>query len=186
MKDRERLTRHLPLFDGVSGSPADTSSVSFLENTSGMRHYPKILLVDDDEATLLALSDALRLRLRDAVVDTAVSCDLAIEQLQSHSYDAVISDIVMPGHDGLTFLKHVQQLRPEMPVILVTGHPGHEEAALYGGAYALLDKPLNMSQFISVVRAALDRSYLQRRVRERNQASLSNLRIVLFPSPQGV
>ena len=145
--------------------------------------------MDDDEAALLALSEALQLRLHEAVIDTAVSCESAVEHLRSQMYGVIISDVVMPGHDGLAglaFLNAVQQLCPEVPMILVTGHPGHEEAALCAGAYAFLDKPFNMTQLISVIRSALERRHLQRRLRERNEASLSDLRMALFLSRQPV
>ena len=187
MPDNERLpAAHAisPLFDGAFSAPADTSSASSLVHKTGMREKAKILLVDDDEATLLALSDALRLRLRDALIVTAESSDTAVEQLRLHQYGVIISDIVMPGRDGLAFLNEVQQLRPEIPVVLVSGHPGHEEAAFYAGAYAFLDKPFNMNHLVAIVRSALDRSHLQRRIRERTKASVPNLPTALFPSAE--
>jgi DNA-binding NtrC family response regulator len=182
MNHRLRIFRHLPLFDGPFSVAPDLRR-SRRNNLVNTIYPPRILLVDDDEATLLGLSDALRLRLGKVMLDTATSGDLAIEHLASEAHDLIISDILMPGTDGVLFLKEAQRLRPGVPVILVTGHPDREEAALYGGAYAFLEKPLNMPPFISVVRAALDRSRLQRRAPERHQASLLDERMALFPPP---
>jgi DNA-binding NtrC family response regulator len=184
MKYRQQARWRLPLFDDTPSTPAEISSASFAKNRREMHRPPQILLVDDDEAALLALSDGLRLRFHEAVIGTARTTDAAIELLRSHEYGVIISDIVMPGRDGLAFFKEAQQLRPEVPVILVTGHPDLEEAALYAGAYAFLDKPFTISRLISIVRAALERSHLQRRVREPIEASPSNLHMALFPSPQ--
>jgi DNA-binding NtrC family response regulator len=133
-------------------------------------------LVDDDRATLRALSETLRLRLGDVGTDMATSAASALRLLNSTRYDVIVSDVIMPGADGMTVLKELQRLHPDVPVILMTGRGlEREEPALYGGAYAFLEKPLDVDRFISVVRAALSRTDLERRVRERNQASLLNL-----------
>jgi two-component system C4-dicarboxylate transport response regulator DctD len=140
------------------------------------RRTPQILLVDDDPMTLLALSETLRLRLGNVVIHAATSADSAIKLLSSTTYNVIVSDVLMPGADGLSVLKEAQRLHPQVPVIVVTGlDVEREEAALYGGAYAFLEKPLTVDRFSSVVCAALGRTELERRVRQRNQASFLNL-----------
>jgi DNA-binding NtrC family response regulator len=112
----------------------------------------------------------------EVVIETATCTDTAVKLLSSTTYNVIVSDVRMPGADGLAMLKAAQRLQPEVPVILVTGvDVEREEAALYGGAYAFLEKPLDVDRFISVVRAALCRTDLDRRVRQRNQASFLNL-----------
>jgi DNA-binding NtrC family response regulator len=169
MRPHSPILRHLPLFDGPV-SFAGAMSVGARESRT-----PRLLVVDDDQATLLALSEALRLRLGNVAIETATSSECAIAKMSCDPYDLVICDIVMPGTDGLVFLKESRRLYPETPVILVTGRPGSEEATQFSGAFAFFEKPLEIRGFVDVVRAALERTELQRRVRERNQSSVLNL-----------
>src|SRR5690242_14916120 len=96
-----------------------------------------ILIVDDDTALLQALPQALYLRMHDMVVDTCDSALEALEQVRQNDYDAIVSDIKMPGMDGLVLLGKIRELRPETPTLLITGHGDHNLAiqALRGGAY---------------------------------------------------
>ena len=143
------------------------------------RHRPvRILLVDDDAATVLAVSEALRDRLRDEIVVlTATSAETAIP-LISASCDIVISDILMPGLSGLAVLKEVRRVTPSTPVILMTaGAFDKEEAALYGGAYAFIEKPVGVDHLVSVIKAALERRALDHEVTESNRRSILNLQM---------
>jgi DNA-binding NtrC family response regulator len=169
--------RQLLLFDSHFAAAADTGSQHCRDNIAPMeRQVPRILLVDDDPATVLALSETLRIGLGEVIIDPGSYAPAAIRLLSSTTYNLIISDVVMPSADGLAVLQAAQWLQPQVPVILVTGiDMEREEAALYGGAYAFLEKPLDVDRFISVVRAALVRPDLERRVRERNQASFLNL-----------
>ena len=143
-----------------------------------MEPVTKILLVDDDTATLLALTETLTLRLQEVSVETATTADAALDRIHQSIHSLIVCDVVMPGADGLIVLKEAQRLRPEVPVILMTaGAIDQEAAALYSGAYAFLEKPLNVEHFISVVQAGLGHHDLGRRVRERNQHSLTNLQM---------
>jgi two-component system response regulator HupR/HoxA len=169
MRPHSPILRHLPLFDGPV-SFAGAMSVGARESRT-----PRLLVVDDDQATLLALSEALRLRLGNVAIETATSSECAIAKMSCDPYDLVICDIVMPGTDGLVFLKESRRLYPETPVILVTGRPGSEDATQFSSAFAFFEKPLEIRGFVDVVRAALERTELQRRVRERNQSSVLNL-----------
>ena len=135
-----------------------------------------ILIIDDDHAGLLALSEALRIRLDNITVHTASTAENGLSRLETVEYDLVICDVRLPGMDGLSVLKEVQARRPDTPVVIVTaGALEREEQALYGGAYAFIEKPLQISHFISVVEHALDRTDLARRVKEENAKSVSRL-----------
>jgi two-component system, sensor histidine kinase and response regulator len=105
----------------------------------------RILLIDDDEATLRALFEALSNLLADVTVDTALDAYDALDFLRGWQYAAVISDIRMPGMDGLALLNQVRERWPEVPVILMTAAGwSHEAQALYDGAFAFLEKPLDV------------------------------------------
>src|SRR6266571_2609328 len=86
-----------------------------------MNNMPQILLVDDDVALLQALPQALSLKMDNVQVDTCDSAFEALEQIQEHEYDAIVSDIKMPGMDGLALLEKIQELQPETPTLLITG-----------------------------------------------------------------
>src|SRR5260221_10003942 len=107
-----------------------------------MKDTAQILLVDDDVTLLQALPQALYLRMDGVGVDICDSAPEALKQIQEHEYDAIVSDIKMPGMDGLTLLAKIQALRPETPTLLITGHGEHDLAnqAGQGGAYRFIQK----------------------------------------------
>src|SRR5260370_27953113 len=83
---------------------------------------PCILLVDDDDALLQALPEALALRMPAIQVQVCVSAVEALERIHQDDYGAIISDIKMPGMDRLALLTRVQELRPDEPPPLNTRH----------------------------------------------------------------
>jgi len=133
---------------------------------------PYILVVDDDEALLQALPQALSLRIKGAQVDTADSALEATKRIQSHDYDAIVSDIKMPGMDGLELLAQMQELRPETPTLLITGHGEHELAvqALRGGAYDFIQKPIDRDYFVAALQRAIQTRQLRRQVQRQQHA----------------
>jgi signal transduction histidine kinase len=137
-----------------------------------MTDTPRILIVDDDVALLQALPQALYLRMVGVEVDTSDSAVAAIELLEKHDYDAVVSDIKMPGMDGLALLAKVQELHPYTPTLLITGHGEHGLAvqALRGGAYDFIQKPIDRDYFVAALRRAIQTHQLQRQVQEQQLA----------------
>src|SRR5258707_394537 len=116
-----------------------------------------ILIVDDDPALLQALPHTLSLRISGVQADTSASAQGALELIQEQDYDVIVSDIKMPGMDGLALLTQIQALRPETPTLLITGHGEHQLAiqALRGGAYDYLQKPLDRDDVVAAVQRAL-------------------------------
>ena len=137
-----------------------------------MNNMPQILLVDDDAALLQALPQALSLRVNNLQVDTCDSAFEALEQIQDHDYDAIVSDIKMPGMDGLALLEKIQELRPETPTLLITGHGEHNLAiqALRGGAYDFIQKPIDREYVVAALLRAIQTHQLRRQVREHQRA----------------
>lgn len=133
---------------------------------------PHILIVDDDAMVLKALADTLHLRLGDVQVDTAESGPAAVERIAHTDYDVIISDIKMPGMDGLSLLRQVREMRPETPLLLITGHGEHNLAiqALRGGAYDYIQKPLDRDYFLASLQRAIRLRRLTRQVEEQRQA----------------
>jgi DNA-binding NtrC family response regulator len=136
----------------------------------------RILLVDDDVASLQALFDALVNRLDDVAVDTARDSHVALDFLRNWQYAAVITDIRMPGMDGLALLNQVRERWPEVPVILMTAMGWSTEAqALYDGAFAFIEKPLDVERLAALIQAAAAKAELRSRVQEANRTSIFHL-----------
>jgi two-component system sensor histidine kinase/response regulator len=101
-----------------------------------------ILIVDDDTALLQALPQALRLRMDGVTVDVADSAAAALDLIAALDYDVIITDIKMPGMDGLELLAEIRLRQPDTPTIMITGHGEHDLAvqALRGGGLTTLCK----------------------------------------------
>src|SRR6266702_3586058 len=129
---------------------------------------PYILIVDDDAALLQALPQALNLRMDNIKVDTSDSALAAVKLIEENDYDAIVSDIKMPGMDGLALLAKIQELRSETPTLLITGHGEHEltVAALRGGAYDFIQKPIDRDYFVAALTRAIQTHQLRRQVAE--------------------
>ncbi len=131
-----------------------------------------VLVVDDDSALLQALPQTLYLRIKDIKIDTCDSAHKALELARQQDYDAIISDIKMPGMDGLTLLEELREIRPETPVLLITGHGEHNLAiqALRGGAYDYILKPVDRDTLVAALQRAIQTHQLRRRVLEQHIA----------------
>jgi DNA-binding NtrC family response regulator len=136
------------------------------------RESVQVLIVDDDSALLKALPETLQLRMSGITVDTANSAAAALDQIAAHDYDAIVTDIKMPGMNGLALLAEIRRQRPDTPVLMITGH-GEDVLtiqSLRSGAYDFIQKPIDRDYFVtSLQRAILARS-LTRRVKNRQSA----------------
>lgn len=133
---------------------------------------PYILIVDDDPALLQALPHALSIRLKDVRVDAVDSAADAIQRIREYDYDAIVSDIKMPGMDGLALLGKIQETCPETPTLLITGHGEHDLAvqALRGGAYDFIQKPIDRDYFVAALQRAIQTRQMRRQIHEQQQA----------------
>jgi signal transduction histidine kinase len=133
---------------------------------------PHILLVDDDETLLQALPHMMALRIHGVQVDTSDTALGAIERIQEHDYDAIVSDIKMPGMDGLELLTKIQEMRPDIPTLLITGHAdqGLIIQALRNGAYDFIQKPIDRVYFVAALHRAIQARQLRRQVQEQQEA----------------
>src|SRR2546422_11772410 len=124
-----------------------------------------VLIVDDDVALLQALPETVRLRMGGVVVDTADSGAVALNRLDARDYDAIVTDIKMPGMDGLELLAEIRTRRPDTPTLMITGHGEHDLVvdALRGGAYDFIPKPIDRGYRVAVLRRAIESGELSRR-----------------------
>src|SRR5438067_2026392 len=128
---------------------------------------PCVMIVDDDPDLLQALPEAVRLRMRGVTVDTADSAAAALDRIAAHDYDAIVTDIKMPGMDGLALLAEIRRHRPETPTLMITGHCENDLVvhALRGGAYDFIQKPIDRDYFVASLYRAIQKRELNRTVR---------------------
>ena len=133
---------------------------------------PQILIVDDDPALLQALPQALQLRMAPVAIHTSDSAVAALDLMATTDYDAIVSDIKMPGMDGLALLDAIQERQPHTPTLLITGHGEHDLAvqALRGGAYDFIQKPIDRDYVVTSLNRAIAMRRLDRQVEEQQAA----------------
>ncbi|MBB3542245.1 MULTISPECIES: sigma-54 dependent transcriptional regulator [unclassified Rhizobium] len=120
----------------------------------------RILLIDDEEEMRRSSAQALSLFGLD--VATFASAEPVLERVGYGFDGVVISDIRMPGMDGMTLLQRVREMDSEIPVILVTGHADVQLAvsAMHAGVYDFVEKPFAAQHLVGIIRRALDRRSL--------------------------
>lgn len=138
-----------------------------------MNERHTIWVVDDDRAMRWVLERALKQA--DMNVSTFESVQPALRALERERPDAVITDIRMPGIDGLKFLQHLQTNNPTLPVIIMTAHSDLDSAvaAYQGGAFEYLPKPFDVDEAVDLVQRAIDQN--------RRDGSTA---VVLAPTPE--
>jgi len=94
----------------------------FVEKLGRGSEQARVLIVDDDPALLQALPQALRLRMAEVTVETADSAAVALDRIAARDYDAIVTDIKMPGMDGLALLAEIRRRQPDTPILIITGH----------------------------------------------------------------
>jgi DNA-binding NtrC family response regulator len=129
-------------------------------------HKAHLLIVDDEANTLASLSRAFRLAGHEATVcDNAAR---ALELAKSQTFDLILSDVVMPGKDGMTLLEEMKQQGVTSPVVMMSGQ-AHIEMAVRAtrlGALDFLEKPISSDKLLLTVDNALK---LQRLENENQQ-----------------
>ncbi|TML08110.1 MAG: response regulator [Actinobacteria bacterium] len=140
----------------------------------------RILLVDDDRALLDALPEALQLRMDGIQIDTSETAVDALERIKQTDYDAIVSDVKMPGMDGLALLHEIRELRPTTPTLMITGHGERELAvqALRGGAYDFVQKPIDRDYFVASLERAIQLRTLDRKVEQQRLALERHARVL--------
>jgi DNA-binding NtrC family response regulator len=108
----------------------------------------RLLIVDDDQNTLASLSRAFRMEGHEATVCDNAS--RALDLIKSQTFDILLSDVVMPGKDGLALLEDVRNLGVTLPVVMISGQANIEMAvrATRLGAVDFLEKPLSTDKLL--------------------------------------
>lgn len=121
-----------------------------------MSNRENIWVIDDDRSIRWVLERALKQADMDVV--TFESASGVMERLDKELPDAIVTDIRMPGIDGLELLSRINSSFPELPVIIMTAHSDLDSAvsAYQGGAFEYLPKPFDIDEATALVRRAVE------------------------------
>lgn len=116
---------------------------------------PRVLVVDDEQAVRDLLAKTLTMA--DYDVDTAPDGASAIDKLRAVEYDLLITDLKMPGMDGLSVIREARRLAPDLPVIIITGYSTEASAieAINLGVAGYLTKPFRLPRILAATARAL-------------------------------
>jgi len=137
----------------------------------------RILVVDDDGFTRRVISESLHGK--GYTVEDVDCGEAAAEAIKLSAYDVIITDIVMPGIDGLEFLRIVREYDLNVPVMLITGNPSLETAikAIEYGAFRYLLKPLDITALVQNVENACRLARIAKAKREATELLISEKQI---------
>lgn len=118
-----------------------------------------IWVIDDDHSIRWVLERALKQA--DMAVRTFENADGILNLLEKEQPDAIVSDVRMPGIDGLQLLEVLGERYPDLPVIIMTAHSDLDSAvsAYQGGAFEYLPKPFDVDEAIELVNRAIQHSH---------------------------
>jgi CheY-like chemotaxis protein len=114
------------------------------------------VLVVDDEPAVRQLSSRMLQRLG-YVAEAAAEGAEALQRIEARTPDLVLADVMMPGMDGRELRERLLAIRPELPVVLMSGHPAAEQlrSDLNGAQEFWLEKPFTISVLAATLREAL-------------------------------
>lgn len=121
---------------------------------------PKILIIDDEKSIRNTLKEILSYEGYE--VTEAQDGSEGLKLAGSDKFDIILSDIKMPKMDGIEVLEKLQEITPETPVVMISGHGNIETAveAIRKGAFDYISKPLDLNRMLVTIRNALERSVL--------------------------
>jgi DNA-binding NtrC family response regulator len=123
---------------------------------------PKILIIEDEVSIRRVL---IKILIEESVtykVDEAEDGKLGYEKIKNNDYDLVLCDIKMPKMDGVELLEAVKKIKPEIPMVMISGHGDMETAiqTMRLGAFDYISKPPDLNRLLNTVRNALDKKQL--------------------------
>ncbi|PRZ28083.1 sigma-54-dependent transcriptional regulator [Flavobacterium granuli] len=122
----------------------------------------KILIIEDEAAIRRVLTKILSEESDSYQVEEAEDGVAGYEKIKNNDYDLVLCDIKMPKMDGVELLEAVKKIKPEIPMVMISGHGDMETAinTMRLGAFDYISKPPDLNRLLNTVRNALDRKQL--------------------------
>lgn len=123
---------------------------------------PKILVIEDEAAIRRVLVKILSEENDTYQVEEAEDGLIGIEKIKNEDYDLILCDIKMPKMDGVEVLEAVKKIKPETPIVMISGHGDLDTAVntMRLGAFDYISKPPDLNRLLNTVRNALDRKVL--------------------------
>lgn len=143
-----------------------------------MKNTPRILLVEDDINIATGLRKVMQ---RDGYnVSFLTRGDQGLAAAQAEAFDVVVTDLKLPGLDGLELVRELHQSKPKLPIVLITAHGTTETAieATKRGAFDYILKPFEVDELLDVIAKALETSRLMSDVVEIGDAATTRTAIV--------
>ena len=122
----------------------------------------KILIIEDEASIRRVLVKILSEENDTYQVDEAEDGVAGLEKIKNNDYDLVLCDIKMPKMDGVEVLEEAKKIKPEIPMVMISGH-GDMETAIHTmrlGAFDYISKPPDLNRLLNTVRNALDKKQL--------------------------
>ena len=122
----------------------------------------KILIIEDEAAIRRVLTKILSEENDTYQVEEAEDGAIGYEKIKNNDYDLVLCDIKMPKMDGVEVLEAVKKIKPEIPMVMISGHGDMETAinTMRLGAFDYISKPPDLNRLLNTVRNALDKKQL--------------------------
>ena len=122
----------------------------------------KILIIEDEASIRRVLTKILSEESDSYRVEDAEDGIQGLEKIKNNDYDLVLCDIKMPKMDGVEVLEAVKKIKPEIPLVMISGHGDMETAiqTMRLGAFDYISKPPDLNRLLNTVRNALDRKQL--------------------------
>ncbi|MFB9057166.1 sigma-54-dependent transcriptional regulator [Mariniflexile ostreae] len=123
---------------------------------------PKILIIEDEASIRRVLVKILSEENETYEVDEAEDGLVGLEKIKKEDFDLVLCDIKMPKMDGVEVLEAVKKIKPETPIVMISGHGDLDTAVntMRMGAFDYISKPPDLNRLLNTVRHALDRKEL--------------------------
>ena len=123
---------------------------------------PKILIIEDEAAIRRVLVKILSEENDTYQVEEAEDGLVGLDKIRKSDYDLVLCDIKMPKMDGVEVLEAVKKIKPEIPMVMISGHGDLDTAVntMRLGAFDYISKPPDLNRLLNTVRIALDRKEL--------------------------
>lgn len=119
-----------------------------------------VLVIDDEQAIRKSLKEILSFEGME--IHEAADGMEGLKKIEGQNYDCVLCDIKMPKMDGMELLEKIRSIKPEIPVVMISGHGNIETAveAVKKGAYDYIAKPPDLNRLLITLRNAMDRKQL--------------------------